>query len=119
MEALCHQPFGLGRQPSGCCVRLLVLGTTRFHYASRIGEADTERAFVAFLASLGWRPSAAPTHYLDTLLADGNRYLMPIVVVWRPCWICCSSRPRCSWPAPCAPSAGGTTASTATSWWPR
>ena len=27
-----------------------------------------EKAFVAFLASLGWRPSAAPTHYLDGLL---------------------------------------------------
>jgi hypothetical protein len=54
MEALCHQPFGLGRQSSVCCVRLLILGTTK--------------AFVAFLASLGWRPSATPTHYLDTLL---------------------------------------------------
>ncbi len=53
MGALCHQPFGLVRQPSGCCVRLLVLGTTRFQYVSRIGEADTERAFVAFLTSLG------------------------------------------------------------------
>lgn len=72
MEALCHQPFGLGRQPSGYCVRLLVLGTTRFRYVSRIGEADTEKAFVAFLASLGWRPSAAPTHCLDTLLMAGK-----------------------------------------------
>jgi len=39
------------------------------HFVSRIDEVDTERAFVAFLASLGWRPSAAPTHYLDRLLA--------------------------------------------------
>ena len=70
MGALCHQPFGLGRQPSGCCVRLLVLGTTRFHCVSRIGEADTEKAFVTFLASLGWRPSAAPTHDLDALLDE-------------------------------------------------
>ena len=69
MGALCHQPFGLGRQSSGCCVRLLVLGTARIQCVSRIGEADTEKAFVAFLASLGWRPSAAPTHYLDGLLA--------------------------------------------------
>ncbi len=53
MGALCPQPFGLGRQPSGCGVRLLVLGTTK--------------AFVAFLAFLGWRPSAAPTHGWDAL----------------------------------------------------
>ena len=61
MGALCHQPFGLGRQPSGCCVRLLDLGTTK--------------AFVAFLVSLGWRPSAAPTHYLDTLLVRPRLFL--------------------------------------------
>ncbi len=72
MDALCHQPFGLVRQPSGCCVRLLALGTARFQYVSRIGEADTERAFVAFLTSLGWRTSAAPTHYLDTLLGPAE-----------------------------------------------
>ena len=61
MGALCHQPFGLGRQPSGCYVRLLDLGTAK--------------AFVAFLASLGWRPSAAPTHYLDTLLGEPSTLL--------------------------------------------
>jgi hypothetical protein len=74
MGALCHQPFGLGWQPSGCSVRLLVLGTTKFQFVSRIGAADTEKAFVAFLASLGWHPSAAPTHYLDTLLDVRHRW---------------------------------------------
>ena len=65
MGALCHQPFGLGRQPSGCCVRHLVLGTTK--------------AFVTFLASLGWRPSAAPTHYLESLLMRRSslRWIIP------------------------------------------
>jgi len=65
MGALCHQPSGLGRQPSGCGVRLLILGTAK--------------AFVAFLASLGWRPSAAPTHYLDSLLMRRSplRWIIP------------------------------------------
>jgi len=58
MGALCHQPFGLGRQLSGCFVRLLDLGSTK--------------ALLAFLASLGWRPSAAPTHYLGTLLGSSQ-----------------------------------------------
>ena len=71
MDALCPQPFGQRRQPSGCRVKLLDLGPTRYLFVSRIGAADTERAFVAFLASLGWRPSAAPTHDLDRLLGRG------------------------------------------------
>jgi hypothetical protein len=68
MEALYAQPSGLGRQPSRRAVSLLALGTSRFQFVSRIGEADTERAFVAFLASLGWRSQRGPAHYLDTLL---------------------------------------------------
>jgi geranylgeranyl reductase family protein len=76
MEALCtsvapasRAPSGLGRQPSRCGVRLLILGTARFQVVSRIGKADTEKAIVAFLASLGWRSQRGPAHYLDTLLA--------------------------------------------------
>ncbi len=74
MGALCHQPFGLGRQPSGCGVRLLVLGTIK--------------AVVAFLASLGWRPSAAPTHYLDSLLGQTGPVpaLTPPPLACRPPW---------------------------------
>lgn len=56
MGALCHQPFGLVRQPSWYGVRLLDLGSTK--------------AFVACLVSLGWRASAAPTHDLDRPLAE-------------------------------------------------
>ena len=40
--------------------------------ASRSPSACGAGASVAFLASLGWRPSAAPTHYLDGLLATGS-----------------------------------------------
>ena len=68
MGTLCHQPFGLGRQLSGSFVRFLDLGSTKSQSVSRIAKGDTERAFVAFLASLGWRPNAAPTLCLDTLL---------------------------------------------------
>jgi hypothetical protein len=35
--------------------------------ASGSSTLGPTKAFVAFLASLGWRPSAAPTHDLDTL----------------------------------------------------
>ena len=68
MGALCHQPFGLGRQPSGCSVKLLGLGPTKAFVAFLLGIASGDTRDKKKSASLGWRPSAAPTHCLDTLL---------------------------------------------------
>ena len=77
MGALCHQPFGLGRQPSGCCVRLLDLGTAKASVAFLLGIAFGDTRDKQISASLGWRPSAAPTQYLDRLLGPSTSEVMP------------------------------------------
>ncbi len=54
MQALLPQPFGLGRQATHLCVRLV--------------EGSTFYLLLAFLDLLAWRSQRGLSHFMDTLL---------------------------------------------------